>query len=192
MGTVRNHGVVAAGSSVGPGFHHLGGGHLVGPQGDNLMLLPVDLFRRLIRPPRCRLPFPSTTQMRTSFSSQTARSFHEVLTVGRRHLVCDLAAVTTGLFGAMGFSKILHSGRASVRFPHKKSHEYPAPSSAQAFVAIKITYLIIVSRVSCPEMHYFLLETLTDIKEKMFGIVCLTFPQTYVSIDYQTVMITIQ
>ena len=79
-----------------------------------------------------------------------------------------MGPVTPGLLGARGFSQILPSGRASARFPHKKSHEYLAPSSAPAFVAIKFTYLIIASRVSCPEMDYLLLETLTEVKEKIF------------------------
>ncbi|MFZ0051684.1 MAG: hypothetical protein WAK96_07890 [Desulfobaccales bacterium] len=35
-------------------------------------------------------------------------------------------------------------------------------------MAIKFTYLIIASRVSCPEMYYLLLETLSEVKEKMF------------------------
>ncbi|MBU4354005.1 MAG: hypothetical protein KJ822_01515 [Proteobacteria bacterium] len=92
----------------------------------------------------------------------------EILTAGLRNHTFDLAAVTFGILEAFGFSKIFHPDKASGFFPCKKNHEYPAPSSAQAFVAIKFPYLIIVSRVSCPELSYLLLEILTDFKGKMF------------------------
>ncbi len=47
VATVRTMAFSPLAPPVGPGLHHLGGGHRVGAQGDDLVFFPVDLFQTL-------------------------------------------------------------------------------------------------------------------------------------------------